>query len=153
MLVEFLTGQLPWRKIKDKEQVGLMKEKYDHALFLKCLPSEFKALLEHIQELKYEDAPDYELLMDVFRSAKQRKNVKESDLYDWERETNNEEDSVNALQNTLAVAAITTRAEMGVNQSSQKNPLAGTMAQQSLMDQQNLNKSKSQRWFENVFLS
>ena len=30
MLVEFANGQLPWRKIKDKEQVGLMKEKYDH---------------------------------------------------------------------------------------------------------------------------
>ena len=42
MLVEFLTGQLPWRKIKDKEQVGVMKEKYDHNQFLKCLPSEFK---------------------------------------------------------------------------------------------------------------
>ena len=27
MLVEFANGQLPWRKIKDKEQVGLMKEK------------------------------------------------------------------------------------------------------------------------------
>ena len=39
MLVEFLTGQLPWRKIKDKEQVGIMKEKYDHSQFLKCLPS------------------------------------------------------------------------------------------------------------------
>ena len=32
MLVEFANGQLPWRKIKDKEQVGLMKEKYDHRL-------------------------------------------------------------------------------------------------------------------------
>ena len=42
MIVEFLTGQLPWRKIKDKEQVGLMKEKYEHSQFLKYLPSEFK---------------------------------------------------------------------------------------------------------------
>jgi tau tubulin kinase len=42
MLVEFITGQLPWRKIKDKEQVGVMKDKYDHTLMLKFLPSEFK---------------------------------------------------------------------------------------------------------------
>ena len=42
MLIEFVTGQLPWRRIKDKEQVGQMKEKYDHASFLKSLPSEFK---------------------------------------------------------------------------------------------------------------
>jgi tau tubulin kinase len=42
MLIEFVTGQLPWRRIKDKEQVGQMKEKYDHTNFLKSLPSEFK---------------------------------------------------------------------------------------------------------------
>jgi serine/threonine protein kinase len=42
MLIEFVTGQLPWRRIKDKEQVGQMKEKYDHNNFLKSLPSEFK---------------------------------------------------------------------------------------------------------------
>ena len=42
MIVEFLTGQLPWRKIKDKEQVGNMKEKYDHVQFLRYLPREFK---------------------------------------------------------------------------------------------------------------
>jgi tau tubulin kinase len=44
MLVEFVTGQLPWRRIKDKEQVGQMKEKYDHTIFLKSLPSEFKVI-------------------------------------------------------------------------------------------------------------
>jgi tau tubulin kinase len=52
MLVEFLTGQLPWRKIKDKEQVGIMKEKYDHSQFLKCLPSEFKVIKNRFLVLK-----------------------------------------------------------------------------------------------------
>lgn len=59
MLVEFVNGQLPWRKIKDKEQVGLMKEKYDHRLLLKHLPSDLKQFLEHIQSLNYADKPDY----------------------------------------------------------------------------------------------
>ena len=44
MLIEFITGQLPWRRIKDKEQVGQMKDKYDHTHFLKSLPSEFKVI-------------------------------------------------------------------------------------------------------------
>lgn len=48
MIVEFLTGQLPWRKIKDKEQVGVMKEKYDHNQFLKYLPREFKVSFYYI---------------------------------------------------------------------------------------------------------
>ena len=45
------------------------------------------------------------MLMDVFKSAMQRKSVKDSDLYDWEKETS-EEDSVNVLQATLAAAAL-----------------------------------------------
>ncbi|CAF5168830.1 unnamed protein product, partial [Rotaria magnacalcarata] len=69
MLIEFVTGQLPWRRIKDKEQVGQMKEKYDHTVFLKSLPSEFKQFLEHIQSLHYEDKPDYEFLQTLFRTS------------------------------------------------------------------------------------
>lgn len=61
MLVEFVNGQLPWRKVKDKEQVGLMKEKYDHRLLLKHLPSDFKQFLDHIQSLEYADKPDYQV--------------------------------------------------------------------------------------------
>lgn len=100
MLVEFVNGQLPWRKIKDKEQVrngphlistsaspfrhhrqanflirkfyiiysqvGLMKEKYDHRLLLKHLPSDLKQFLEHIQTLNYADKPDYVVSLSTF---------------------------------------------------------------------------------------
>jgi len=51
MLIEFITGQLPWRRIKDKEQVGQMKDKYDHTSFLKSLPSEFKVKKRCLKEL------------------------------------------------------------------------------------------------------
>jgi len=40
-------------------QVGLIKEKYDHRLLLKHLPSDFKQFLEHILSLEYNDKPDY----------------------------------------------------------------------------------------------
>lgn len=49
MLAEFVNGQLPWRKVKDKEQVGIMKENYDHRSLLKHLPSDLRQFLEHIQ--------------------------------------------------------------------------------------------------------
>ncbi|KAI0987994.1 hypothetical protein GJ496_000367 [Pomphorhynchus laevis] len=42
MLVEFVAASLPWRKIRDKEIVGKIKEKYDHSLFLRWLPRNFK---------------------------------------------------------------------------------------------------------------
>lgn len=58
MLAEFVNGQLPWRKMKDKEQVGLMKEKYDHRLLLKHLPSDLRLFLEHIQVGPYNKFTD-----------------------------------------------------------------------------------------------
>ncbi|XP_033647407.1 titin homolog [Asterias rubens] len=85
MLVEFVIGQLPWRKIKDKEQVGLMKEKHDHRSMLKHLPSELKQFLEHIQSLQYQDKPDYKFLHSLLERCMNRKNIKETDPYDWEK--------------------------------------------------------------------
>ncbi|XP_066945982.1 uncharacterized protein Asator isoform X3 [Macrobrachium rosenbergii] len=85
MTVEFVNGQLPWRKIKDKEQVGLMKEKYDHRLLIKHLPSDFKQFLEHIQILDYHDKPDYAMLSGLFERCMKRRGVKDSDPFDWEK--------------------------------------------------------------------
>ncbi|XP_071834412.1 uncharacterized protein [Apostichopus japonicus] len=85
MLVEFVVGQLPWRKIKDKEQVGLMKEKYDHRLLLKHMPSEFTPFLEHIEELQYADKPDYQYLHSLLQKCMKRKGVRDTDPYDWEK--------------------------------------------------------------------
>eukprot|EP00057_Strongylocentrotus_purpuratus_P032498 XP_787864.3 PREDICTED: protein piccolo isoform X2 [Strongylocentrotus purpuratus] len=85
MLVEFVIGQLPWRKIKDKEQVGLLKEKYDHRLLLKHMPMEFKQILEQFQSLEYADKPDYKCIHSLLERCMNRKNIKENDAYDWER--------------------------------------------------------------------
>lgn len=85
MLVEFVLGQLPWRKMKDKEQVGNLKEKYDPTQFLKHLPSEFRLFLDHIQSLDYYDKPDYNMLQSLLQQCMQRKAVRDGDLYDWEK--------------------------------------------------------------------
>ncbi|XP_051886357.1 tau-tubulin kinase 2-like isoform X2 [Pristis pectinata] len=85
MLVEFVIGQLPWRKIKDKEQVGLIKEKYDHRLMLKHLPQEFALFLDHVLCLDYFTKPDYQLLMSVFDSSIKAHGVVDSDPFDWEK--------------------------------------------------------------------
>ncbi|XP_046905644.1 tau-tubulin kinase 2b isoform X1 [Hypomesus transpacificus] len=85
MLVEFMVGQLPWRKVKDKEQVGNLKETYDHRLMLKHLPSEFSIFLDHILTLDYFTKPDYQLLMSLFENAMKSHSVLENDPYDWEK--------------------------------------------------------------------
>ncbi|XP_069714259.1 tau-tubulin kinase 2 [Phaenicophaeus curvirostris] len=85
MLVEFVVGQLPWRKIKDKEQVGSIKERYEHRLMVKHLPQEFNVFLDHISNLDYFTKPDYQLLMSVFDNSMKTFGVIESDPFDWEK--------------------------------------------------------------------
>ncbi|KAL3315959.1 hypothetical protein Ciccas_005404 [Cichlidogyrus casuarinus] len=89
MVAEFITGELPWRKIKDKEQVGLLKQTYDHNQMLKFMPREYKQFLEHIQSLSYYDKPDYNLLQGLMSAYMERKPINESDPYDWETSVEN----------------------------------------------------------------
>ncbi|XP_016404169.1 tau-tubulin kinase 1-like isoform X2 [Sinocyclocheilus rhinocerous] len=85
MLVEFAAGQLPWRKIKDKEQVGQIKERFDNRMLLKHMPSEFNVFLEHVLGLDYYTKPDYQLLMSVFENSMKERIVTENEPYDWEK--------------------------------------------------------------------
>ncbi|XP_030414002.1 tau-tubulin kinase 1 isoform X1 [Gopherus evgoodei] len=85
MLVEFAVGQLPWRKIKDKEQVGMIKEKYEHRMLLKHMPSEFHLFLDHIANLDYFTKPDYQLIMSVFENSMKERGITENEAFDWEK--------------------------------------------------------------------
>ncbi|XP_038149313.1 tau-tubulin kinase 2 isoform X1 [Cyprinodon tularosa] len=114
MLVEFLVGQLPWRKIKDKEHVGKLKETYDHRLMLKHLPAEFGVFLEHISSLDYYTKPDYQLLMSVFDNSMKTYNVVENDPYDWERASTDGTLTISASATTPQHHTRLTPAQMGM---------------------------------------
>ncbi|XP_043998114.1 tau-tubulin kinase 2 isoform X1 [Gambusia affinis] len=114
MLVEFLVGQLPWRKIKDKEHVGKLKETYDHRLMLKHLPAEFGVFLEHICSLDYYTKPDYQLLMSVFDNSMKTYNVVENDPYDWERTSTDGTMTISASATTPQHHTRLTPAQMGM---------------------------------------
>ncbi|KAA3672173.1 tau tubulin kinase [Paragonimus westermani] len=85
MLVEFASGQLPWRRIKDKEQVGQIKNSFNHMTLTRCLPSEFRTFLEHIEGCTYMDRPDYGMLRGLITQALARRDIHESDPFDWEQ--------------------------------------------------------------------
>uniref|UniRef100_A0A8C7BNW9 Tau tubulin kinase 2 n=1 Tax=Neovison vison TaxID=452646 RepID=A0A8C7BNW9_NEOVI len=48
-----------------QEQVGSIKERYDHRLMLKHLPPEFSIFLDHISSLDYFTKPDYQVIIFV----------------------------------------------------------------------------------------
>lgn len=55
MLVEFLHGSLPWRKIKDKDEVGRIKESIPTERLLIGLPEELKEFVSILNKLGYVD--------------------------------------------------------------------------------------------------
>uniref|UniRef100_A0A8C2ZSX2 Tau tubulin kinase 2b n=1 Tax=Cyclopterus lumpus TaxID=8103 RepID=A0A8C2ZSX2_CYCLU len=134
MLVEFMVGQLPWRKIKDKEQVGNLKETYDHRLMLKHLPSEFTAFLDHILTLDYFTKPDYQLLMSIFENAMKSNNVLENDPYDWEKCDSEDMLTITATTTTAQQLTRLTPAYLGYLNMANASVLPGELQKENTED-------------------
>ncbi len=49
LLIEFLTGQLPWRKLKDKEEIGLLKIHFNSPELVRDLPPSYLTFMHHLQ--------------------------------------------------------------------------------------------------------
>lgn len=86
MLVELAVGQLPWRRIRDKEEAGDVKAQYDHGRLIKTMPFEFYTFLGHLKDLTYFQKPDYTMLINLLHSSMKRLGIHDSDLYDWEQD-------------------------------------------------------------------
>jgi len=83
VLVEFMTGDLPW-KGREKEQVAIYKRQMTNSYLVANLPTPFNDMLQYLKTLKFEDEPDYDLLEgmldDLFRISGKPYDVP----YDWD---------------------------------------------------------------------
>lgn len=86
LMVELITGTLPWKKIRNKEEAGEYKQGYDHKKLIAGFPAEFKSYLDHIKNLTYYDKPNYSYLISLFEQALKRLKVNRTDPFEWERE-------------------------------------------------------------------
>eukprot|EP00796_Vickermania_ingenoplastis_P007327 gene7327-5163_t len=91
MLIEFATGTLPWRRYKVKEDIGLCKERSIGPRLVRNLPREFRLFLTHLQSLRYEDEPDYELLLSCLHRAVERRGYPPDKLLDWQLDPEEQE--------------------------------------------------------------
>ncbi|KAK0133429.1 Tau-tubulin kinase 1 [Merluccius polli] len=141
MLVEFAVGQLPWRKIKDKEQVGQIKERYDHRMLLKHMPSEFNLFLEHVLALDYYTKPDYQLLMSVFENSMKERIITENEPFDWEKGgsdvTLSTSTSTQPQHNTRPTAAVLGAVVTSVPGDAQRENTDDVLQEEHLSDQEN----------------
>ncbi len=65
MILEFLTGSLPW-KGKNKEVIGKLKSEMTTPFLFSGISSHFLRMYNHLRTLSYADKPDYDLLENVF---------------------------------------------------------------------------------------
>ncbi|KAJ1357960.1 hypothetical protein KIN20_016240 [Parelaphostrongylus tenuis] len=84
MMAEFLQGQLPWRKIKDKDEVGRMKEDVDLDMLLEDCPNELHQFAAHLKTLSYPDSPDYDFLESLLVQVINKNSIPMDEPYDWE---------------------------------------------------------------------
>jgi tau tubulin kinase len=85
ILIEFLTGTLPWRKQKDKDRIGEIKMKFNGPELVAELPPEFLQFMNHLRGLEYSDRPDYDYLTSILQSRFQKAGGTDDTLYDWQQ--------------------------------------------------------------------
>eukprot|EP00668_Euglena_longa_P001239 GGOE01001468.1.p1 GENE.GGOE01001468.1~~GGOE01001468.1.p1 ORF type:complete len:506 (-),score=68.77 GGOE01001468.1:353-1870(-) len=106
VLVEFASGSLPWRKIKDKDQIGELKAKYTNQDLVKDLPSAFGLFLEHLQSLGYQSSPDYSYLRSLLQTVLDAEGVVVDTPYDWELSDSFARSSIASNQGAVAIADV-----------------------------------------------
>eukprot|EP00667_Euglena_gracilis_P006909 EG_transcript_6974 len=104
VLVEFASGSLPWRKIKDKDQIGELKVKYTNQDLVKDLPSAFGLFLEHLQSLGYPTSPDYTYLRSLLQGVIDAEGITADTPYDWELSDSFARSSIASNQGLAAIA-------------------------------------------------
>ena len=91
IIVEFSCGQLPWRRVTDKEAVGHIKQDCDHMSLLRHFPGpHLKDFLHELQNMDYFTEPDYSLLHSKLTDCMEYNGVNDNDEFDWELPVTNE---------------------------------------------------------------
>eukprot|EP01132_Coremiostelium_polycephalum_P003332 gene3332-4177_t len=97
VLIEFASGQLPWRKLKDKDQIGDMKIKFNTPDLVKDLPPQFAQFMKHLKSLNYDDRPNYVFLQSLLNEC--NLTIGNNPLFDWEMNNNNNNTASNQTSN------------------------------------------------------
>lgn len=88
MLIYFLRGTLPWRRLKGTditqtwELIKNKKIEVESVLTL-GLPVEFDILFKYARGLEFDDLPDYDGLRALFTELAEREGIKYDGVYDW----------------------------------------------------------------------
>ena len=83
MLIYFLRGSLPWRRLRGSWDLIKDKKLETEPLLTIGLPREFDVLYRYARGLEFDDLPDYKGLREMFRSLARRHGVAYDGWFDW----------------------------------------------------------------------
>ncbi|KAH9916516.1 kinase-like protein [Fomitopsis serialis] len=88
MLIYFMRGTLPWRKIKDPDATTtwnlIRDKKVETEEFLTVgLPAEFDIFHKYVRGLEFDDLPDYDGLRALFRGLAEKHRIEYDWVFDW----------------------------------------------------------------------
>ncbi|KAK0419208.1 hypothetical protein QR680_014015 [Steinernema hermaphroditum] len=83
MLIELLTGTLPWKGLSRRESGQIKANVTDATLTSKC-PVSFAELNTMLKKLTYFDKPNYEAIKDSFKRDLKETKVKLTDPFEWD---------------------------------------------------------------------
>jgi casein kinase I family protein HRR25 len=88
MLIYFLRGSLPWKKLKGStvsETWDLIRDKKieTEPLLTVGLPAEFDVLYKYTRGLEFDDLPDYAGIRALFRSLAKKRGIEYDGMFDW----------------------------------------------------------------------
>ncbi|KAH9257458.1 hypothetical protein BASA81_004385 [Batrachochytrium salamandrivorans] len=83
IIVEFLTGVLPWRG-KEKEKIGHMKKELTNPDLVSGLPSPVLFIHTYLLSLSYATVPDYQLILHFLDELFKTSNMPIDTPYDWD---------------------------------------------------------------------
>ncbi|KAA6394660.1 MAG: putative protein serine/threonine kinase [Streblomastix strix] len=91
MMIEFYAGKLPWSsQTTDEVKISLLKEQSTPDILLNKMPTVFHEFYNHIFTLDYEDEPDYDMLVDLFKEAAKDQKLDLDSPFEWEQELKNQ---------------------------------------------------------------
>uniref|UniRef100_A0A2K6WIL6 non-specific serine/threonine protein kinase n=1 Tax=Onchocerca volvulus TaxID=6282 RepID=A0A2K6WIL6_ONCVO len=102
MLLEFTEyASLPWSRVVDRDNVCKEKERLFAGIYTKhiaSLPKEIHKILKYINELNFQDTPDYKYVAMMLKRAASRKRASITIKFDWEK-SESERDAARKMPN------------------------------------------------------
>ncbi|KAL0216208.1 hypothetical protein P9112_008392 [Eukaryota sp. TZLM1-RC] len=88
VLIELAVGSLPWKRLRDRDAISTMKQKFPIQRLINGLPSGFAEFADHLQSLSYASRPNYRLIHKIFHlmlaTQMHKENLRSPPALDWQ---------------------------------------------------------------------